>query len=195
MIYRSLGPALLALAFTACVSPPTPYIPAEAGPPLPGVGQKPEIVAEDLYGYSEIEISPTIVRVTFSGNSSTEDTRALDFALLRAAEVTLKRGYPFFLVRDRVNASTSRTYTSTSPGIPTTSCDKEGHCFTTYGASTTITNTVRWPVRTNLVEFFAEAPPDGSTLFVLEARFVQRVLREKYDLFAPGARTTRGVNE
>jgi hypothetical protein len=195
MIYRLLGTALLVLVFAACMGPPTQYIPADADPVLPDLGPKPVVSKENRYGYSELEISPTIVRVTFEGNSSTKDTRAVDFTLLRAAEVALERGYPYFLVRDRVNASKSRTHTSTLPGHSFTSCDKKGRCTTTQGPSTTTSSTSRWPVHDNLIELFAEVPPDSATLFVLEARFVQRVLRKKYSLQMPTAASTRGANE
>jgi hypothetical protein len=195
MIYQLLGTALLVFIFAACVAPPTQYAPAEAGPALPDLGPKPAVVEETLYGYSEVEISPTIVRVTFKGNSSSEDTRVVDFALLRAAEVALARGYPFFVVRDRVDASRSQTNESTSSGVPMTSCDKKGRCMTTYSPSTTISSTSRWPVHANMIELFAEVPPDSATLFVLEARFVQRVLREKYGLEVPAVESTRGTTE
>jgi hypothetical protein len=195
MIYRLLGTALLVLVFAACMGPPTQYVSAEADPVLPSLGPKPVVLNERRYGYSELEISPTIVRVTFEGNSSTKDTRAVDFALLRAAEVAIKRGYPYFVVRDRVNASRSRTYTSTSPGHSFTSCDKKGRCTTTQSPSVTTSSTSRWPVHNNLVEFFAEVPPDSATLFVLEARFVQRVLRRMYGLQMPTATRRRGANE
>jgi hypothetical protein len=187
MIYRLLGAALLVLVFAACVGPPTQYIPKEAGPELPDLGPKPEIPEEAFYGYSEIEISPTLFRVQFNGNSSTKDTRAVDFALLRAAEVTLERGYPFFVVRDRINASTSQTYAYTSPGTPMTFCGKGGHCTTSYGPSTTSSSTSRWPTHDLVIELLAEVPPDSATLFVLEAGFVQRVLRERYELETPAA--------
>ena len=187
MIYRLLGTALLVLVFAACIAPPTQYIPAEAGPELPGLGPKPKVSREAYYGYSEFEISPTLYHVKFNGNSSTKDTRAVDFALLRAAQVALERGYPFFVVRDRVNASTSQTYTHTSPGILMTSCDNDGRCTTTYGPSTTSSSTSRWPTHDLVIELFAEVPADSATWFVLEAGFVQRVLRERYEIKTPAA--------
>ena len=195
MIYRLLGTALLVLVFAACMGPPTRYVPAEAGPALPELGPQSVVSEETLYGYSELEISPTLVRVTFKGNASTQDTRAVDFALLRAAEVALERGYPLFVVRDRANVSESQTHTSTSLGFPMTSCDNKGRCATTYGPSTTTSSTLRWPAHDNLIELFAEIPPDSATLFVLEAGFVQRVLRERYGLKMPAALPMRAVTE
>ena len=195
LLGRPLGAAPLVLIFAACMAPSTQYVPAEAGPTLPDLGPKPAVSEEGRYGYSDLEISPTIVRVTFKGNSSTNDTRAVDFALLRAAEIALERGYPYFIVRDRVNASTSRTYTTTSQGVPMTTCDKKGRCTTTYGPSMTTSSTSRWPVHDNLIELFSEIPPDSATLFVLEAGFVQRVLREKYELDSPAALSTKRGTE
>ena len=106
MNYRWLGSAMFVPVFAACVAlPPTQYVPAEAGGLLPDLGPKPVVSEERRYGYNDLEISPKFVRVTFKGNSSTDYTRAVDFALLRAAEVAVERGYPYFVVRTRVNAS------------------------------------------------------------------------------------------
>jgi len=187
--------ALLMLALAACTTPPTNYVPATAGPTMPKLGSQPVTPMDERFGYSESQISPSIVRVNFSGSAGTNDTRAVDFALLRAAEVALEQGYPYFVVRDHDNKSTSNTSTTTSTGFPTTTCNKKGLCTTTYGPSTTTSTTTRWPTHENLIELFAEVPPDSETLFVLEARFVQRVLREKYELENPAASSMKGAIE
>lgn len=49
-------------------------------------------------GYSETRLAPDIVRVVFHGNSSTSEERAKDLALLRAADLSLQSGFPFFVV-------------------------------------------------------------------------------------------------
>ena len=49
-------------------------------------------------GYSETIYSPDVFRVHFDGNEHTPVERSRDFALLRAAELTLQHGYKYFVV-------------------------------------------------------------------------------------------------
>lgn len=60
----------------------------------------------DDYGHYSRKIAEDRYRVNFNGNSRTnyQDTR--DFALLRAAELTLTEGYEWFQVVDRESATT-----------------------------------------------------------------------------------------
>lgn len=50
------------------------------------------------YGYSESIISPASYQISFNGNEFTSRERVNDFALLRAAEVTLKNGFQYLTV-------------------------------------------------------------------------------------------------
>lgn len=74
---------LLSLLVTACASN-SPYHPAQ------GSG----------YGYQETRISEDRFRVSFMSPRVGRD-EARDFALLRAAELTLLEGYDWFVVADR----------------------------------------------------------------------------------------------
>jgi hypothetical protein len=79
----ALGLAVLLLALAGCVTAqPTPYQPATEG----------------QGGYSGQEIAPDRVRVTFSGNSATPREMVENALLYRAAEVTVHRGYDYFIV-------------------------------------------------------------------------------------------------
>jgi hypothetical protein len=49
-------------------------------------------------GYYETSLAPDRARVVFVGNSWTPRVRAEDFALLRAAELSIQAGFPFFAV-------------------------------------------------------------------------------------------------
>jgi len=49
-------------------------------------------------GYSETQLSPTSFQVTFRGNTKTTPERAHDFALLRAAEIALSNKCTHFAV-------------------------------------------------------------------------------------------------
>lgn len=52
------------------------------------------------YGYDTTQLTDTQYRVTFKAKGSDAD-KAMDYALLRAAEVTLQDGYDWFVVTHR----------------------------------------------------------------------------------------------
>lgn len=49
-------------------------------------------------GFSETALGPNMYRVSFQGSGVGEEGRVADFVLLRAAELTLREGYPYFFV-------------------------------------------------------------------------------------------------
>lgn len=59
-------------------------------------------------GYTDLQLTPTRYRVTFSGNSSTRREDVENYLLRRAAEVTLANGYTHFAFDSR--DTTARTY-------------------------------------------------------------------------------------
>jgi hypothetical protein len=85
MMRRLVLSALAAASLTACVTP-TVYQRA-AGP--------------GAVGYSEYRIEPGRYRVFFLGGSSAPPDQVMDFALRRAAELTLAQGFDWFSVADR----------------------------------------------------------------------------------------------
>ena len=74
---------IMGLTLAACASQPA-YRAAENGG----------------YGYSETKLTDTQYRVYFKGKGS-DKTKAMDYAMLRAAEVTLNEGYDWFVVANR----------------------------------------------------------------------------------------------
>jgi hypothetical protein len=80
--------ACAALALAACTTP-TYYQPAG-----PASGRA-------AVGFSEYRIEPGRYRVTFQGGAGAPANQVADYALLRAAEVTLRDGYDWFRVVDR----------------------------------------------------------------------------------------------
>lgn len=52
------------------------------------------------FGYSESKLSDTQYRIHFKARGS-DKAKAMDYAMLRAAEVTLENGYDWFVVNDR----------------------------------------------------------------------------------------------
>ncbi len=76
---------------------------------LGACASSPKYVAADSaddYGHYSRKISENRYRVNFNGNrrANLQDTR--DFALLRAAELTLSNGYEWFQIVDRESATT-----------------------------------------------------------------------------------------
>jgi hypothetical protein len=63
-------------------------------------------------GFKETQLGPDIYRVSFNGNAYTSRERVQDFALLRAAELTLQSGARYFVVvseNDQTHVSTHVT--------------------------------------------------------------------------------------
>lgn len=90
----ALGAVTAALLLAGCATP-TAYAPATR----PG-GQ----------GYSELQIEPNRFRVTFNGNSLTSRETVERFLLVRAAQLTVERGYDYFEMAARDTEKKSRTY-------------------------------------------------------------------------------------
>ncbi|HUH05940.1 MAG TPA: hypothetical protein VML75_28315 [Kofleriaceae bacterium] len=87
---RRLGSALLLLGLAACASAPTPYR-----------------VASDGFGYRDQQLESNRYRVSFAANSATAADAVQDYALYRAAELTLANGDDYFRVVDRQTESRS----------------------------------------------------------------------------------------
>lgn len=88
------------LAVLAGCSTPTPYQPQVDG-----------------YGYSDQLLEQNRFRVTFAGNSQTSRGTVENYLLYRAAEVTVKSGFDYFIIADRETEPT-RTYISSFDGYP-----------------------------------------------------------------------------
>lgn len=89
---------LLSLSVVGCSSSTT-YQPAEK---------------KGSYGYTEKSLGDDRYRITFTGNSVTDKETVNDYALLRAAELTLQNGYEWFHMVNRDTESKSRSSTSIS---------------------------------------------------------------------------------
>ncbi|MGE3866783.1 MAG: hypothetical protein AB7G04_07695 [Hyphomonadaceae bacterium] len=82
---KALHAAAIALFLTACATA-TPYQPKTK----PGG-----------YGFSERQIETNRYALSFSGNSLTDREQVEDYMLYRAAELTLKSGYDYFVLARR----------------------------------------------------------------------------------------------
>lgn len=97
---RNLLLAAVAGVLAACATA-TPYQPASTG----------------AYGFTEQQIEDNRVRITFRGNTLTDRETVETYLLYRAAEVTLERGFDYFIVANRDTEATSRLQ-GTGPARP-----------------------------------------------------------------------------
>jgi hypothetical protein len=82
---RLLLAGLAALSLAACATTPTVYQPA-AGP--------------NAVGYSDYRIEPGRYRVMFQGGTGAPPEQVMDYAIMRAADLTLSEGFDWFRVSD-----------------------------------------------------------------------------------------------
>lgn len=81
---RTLATTLALTLILASCATTTPYGPAHDG-----------------LGYTDQQLDANRFRVTFAGNESTERETVENYLLYRAAEVTLERGYDYFVIANR----------------------------------------------------------------------------------------------
>lgn len=86
---RLIATVALCAALAACAATPTVYAPASGA---------------QAVGFSEMRIEPGRYRVTFRGGPGAPMTQVADYALLRAADLTLADGYDWFRIVDRYAA-------------------------------------------------------------------------------------------
>ncbi|MEM8987314.1 MAG: hypothetical protein AAGC95_11385 [Pseudomonadota bacterium] len=96
-----LTTASIVLAGLSACATQTPYGPA----------------AGSGYGYTEQRIENNRYRITFRGNSLTDQAEVENSLLFRAAELTVQRGFDYFIVTEQSTDSRS-TFTSSGVGSP-----------------------------------------------------------------------------
>jgi len=135
-----------------------------------------------LGGYSETALAEDVYRITFKGNAYTSAERVQDFALMRAAELTIEKGYSHFVLLDA--ASGGRPYSIVTPGQSTTTGTATAYGNTaTYSGSTTYTPPVVYSMfkpETGLIIKLANGKPDS--VFSFDAAFLTRSMKEKYKI-------------
>lgn len=86
LIPKGLAVGLAAAALVSACATQTPYSPR---------------TATSNYGYSDAQIESNRFRISFSGNSLTDQETVETYLLYRAAELTLESGYDWFEIVDR----------------------------------------------------------------------------------------------
>ena len=101
MIHRALICVALFAVLCACASQ-TPYQPAEK---------------RGAEGYTETMLTANRYRITFNGNAQTPAETVKDYALLRAGELTLEKGYDWFQLANSSNDKRVQTTTTLGTGL------------------------------------------------------------------------------
>lgn len=126
-------------------------------------------------GFSETQLAENVFEVRFRGNGYTSSERASDFALLRSAELTLEKGFKYFIVDDDQNIS--KTTLHTSPARSYTTYTGFGSSYTTtYGGDT---YAISKPRARKVIICFKEKPDWPGLIY--EAQFVVQSLKGKYE--------------
>jgi len=137
-------------------------------------------------GYSDTKLSPDMFRVKFNGNGYTTPDRAQDFALLRAADLTLTNGYSYFAVINESNQVSHESYTT--PGQVNTYGNYNSSTGTYsatsyYNPGTTLD--FYMPSAGLLIQCFHTKQQNWPTF---DAAFLESSIRGKYKLPAYGAK-------
>jgi len=132
-------------------------------------------------GYETRRVAEGVFVVSFYGNGFTAPKRAVDFAMLRAAETTLEYNFRYFIIWGTEDASSSSTIHLGSNSYTTGTVNSFGG----YTANTqTYDNTVTAfkPGNVMTIMCFDSLPKGRHVGQVYDARQVKAELRAKYHL-------------
>jgi hypothetical protein len=135
-------------------------------------------------GYSDTALAPDVYRVSFRGNGYTSSERAQDFAVLRAADLTLAKGYRYFAIVNEANGGNSDVINTPGTSFTSMSAQRVGNMV--YGSGTTtyvpgLSIPVFFPKSGLLIRCFKERP---TGMFALDANFIATSVRQKYHIGA-----------
>lgn len=133
-------------------------------------------------GFMDTQLAPDLYRVSFSGNAFTSSDRAQDFALLRAAELTLANNAQYFAVMSSTDQSRTDSYVTPGSAYTTGTLSTYGSTGT-YSGSTTYTapqvHTYFKPGVGMMIRTFQTRPEGG---FAFDANFIVNSIRSKYGI-------------
>lgn len=133
-------------------------------------------------GYKETPLAPDVVRITVEGNGYTSRDRVQDFALLRAAEMALQSGYPYFVVINERNDTSTGSFTTAGSSYTSGSVYGVGNSAYYSGSTTYVpgqTLTFQFPETGILVKFLKVKLKDA---MVFDAKFLTATLKQKYKI-------------
>jgi hypothetical protein len=127
-------------------------------------------------GFRETQLAPDVYRVSFHGNAYTSNDRVQDFALLRAADLTLHSGGRYFAVV--ASADQSSMHTHVTPGSATTTVSPYGNTATTRYSPSQVHNYYK-PGVGMMVQIFKFKPDN---IMTFDAEFLAASIRSKYGI-------------
>jgi hypothetical protein len=133
-------------------------------------------------GFQDTQLAPDVFRVSFSGNSLTSNDRVQDFAMLRAAELTLANDSQYFAVissEDQSRTDTHMTYgSSQSVGIASGRGKTRSYSGVTSYSQPQVHTSYK-PGVGLLIRTF-QVKPESDLVF--EANFIASSIRTKYGI-------------
>ena len=131
------------------------------------------------YGYQDTHIQDDIYRVDFEGGSSTELSALKDFTLLRCAELSLEKGYKYFVILD-VRSDTRITVFS-APGPYYRDRRTPYYDSFYYDQYNDPATTFAEPVMSHTIQCFREMPA-GAGALIYDAEQTAGNIKAKYGL-------------
>ena len=126
-------------------------------------------------GHSETQLDNNIFRVTYTGDEFTSEEAAIDFSLLRCAELTIENGYNYFSIMEKNSSVKTEVYSV--PATYQTYNSGYGAATTyTYGGGTYSSSS---PSSDNTIMMFKQKPSAGISY---NAEFVANSIRNKYKM-------------
>ena len=133
-------------------------------------------------GYSETQLAPDVFRIAFRGNAYTSSERAQDFTLLRAAELTLQRGFKHFAIIDESSSTSVSSFTTPGTAQTTGTANVYGN-YGTYSETTTYTPATKhfmFKPRTGLlIRCFNDKQ---EKIYTFDAAFLEQSVKQKYNI-------------
>lgn len=132
-------------------------------------------------GFTDTQFDTDIFQIYFRGNGYTSKQRATDFALLRCADLTLQKGFKYFVI---INTDQRVKYSSyTTPLRANTTVSATTYGSTTHGSSSTTfsggqTYSISKPRTTNMIKLFKKKPQG----FSYNATFIKNSLGGQYNI-------------
>jgi len=127
--------------------------------------------------------SNNIFKVAFSGNGFTSPKRAKDFAMLRAAEITLEHQFNYFTIIGKKDVTSTEHIDTGGSSYTTGNISSYGN-YATYSGTTTYspsTTPVHKPASLVIIQCYTKKP-SGNTGQIYDAKSVKDELRAKYKL-------------
>jgi len=137
------------------------------------------------FGYEDSRIEDNRFRITFRGDGATSVDIVEDFALLRAAELTLENDYEWFRIVSRNTGAEDRGGVGVGGGFGSGSYGRRGGVNVGVGGNLgTIGGKRFFTTRLEVLSGRGEAPEDGE---VYNARDVAETIRSRIDRFEANA--------